>query len=141
MADLRRGTEDPARDAQQNDSAANEAADNSSAMDDAAGGRSERQRYSYTYAAVQKDSAHEDSFPPTKACRRTAPLTVPPMRTTITPSSRLILPRRRISSAHGMAMYVEAEDSEATSSCRRTARELEALPLERRSRARRGRLL
>ena len=41
------------------DSAANEAADNSSAMDDAAGGAA-NDGYSYTYAAVQKDSALAD---------------------------------------------------------------------------------
>lgn len=87
------------------DSAANEAADNSSAMDDAAGGAA-NDGYSYTYAAVQRTARSLTRTSSTKACRRTAPLTVPPTRTAITPSSRSVCPRRQISCESTAWLYM-----------------------------------
>lgn len=98
------------------DSAANEAADNSSAMDDAAGGAA-NDGYSYTYAAVQKDSALADEdflyegVPEDSTADRSADADSD--YTVIT----LDLPEAAdFLREHGMAVYTEAED---TSSCRR----------------------
>lgn len=97
------------------DSAANEAADNSSAMDDAAGGAA-NDGYSYTYAAVQKDSTADRSADADDDY------------TVIT----LDLPEAAdFLREHGMAVYVEAEDSVSYLVVPETAHELsEALPLD-----------
>lgn len=113
------------------DSAANEAADNSSAMDDAAGGAA-NDGYSYTYAAVQKDSALADEdflyegVPEDSTADRSADADSD--YTVIT----LDLPEAAdFLREHGMAVYTEAEDSVSYLVVPETAHELsEALPLD-----------
>ena len=91
------------------DSAANEAADNSSAMDDAAGGAA-NDGYSYTYAAVQKDSAlaDEDCFyegvPEDAAADRAADEDGYPIITLDAPAAAEFLRERR------MAVYAENDE-------------------------------
>ena len=113
------------------DSAANEAADNSSAMDDAAGGAA-NDSYSYTYAAVQKDSALADEdflyegVPEDSTADRSADAD----------SDYAVIALDLPEAAdflreHGMAVYAEAEDSVSYLVVPETAHELsEALPLD-----------
>lgn len=113
------------------DSAANEAADNSSTMDDAAGGAA-NDGYSYTYAAVQKDSALADEdflyegVPEDSTADRSAD--ADDDYTVIT----LDLPEAAdFLREHGMAVYTETEDSVSYLVVPETAHELsEALPLD-----------
>ena len=92
------------------DSAANEAADNSSAMDDAAGGAA-NDGYSYTYAAVQKDSALADKdcfyegVPEDCNADRSADADGYPTVSLDAPEAADFLRE------HGMAVYAEQEDS------------------------------
>ena len=92
------------------DSAANEAADNSSAMDDAAGGAA-NDGYSYTYAAVQKDSALADEdrlyegVPEDCNADRSADADGYPTVSLDAPEAADFLRE------HGMAVFAEQEDS------------------------------
>ena len=92
------------------DSAANEAADNSSAMDDAAGGAA-NDGYSYTYAAVQKDSALADEdrlyegVPEDCSADRSADADGYPTVSLDAPEAADFLRE------HGMAVFAEQEDS------------------------------
>lgn len=92
------------------DSAANEAADNSSAMDDAAGGAA-NDGYSYTYAAVQKDSALADEdrlyegVPEDCSADRSADEDGYAIITLDVPEAADFLRE------HGMAVFAEQEDS------------------------------
>ena len=113
------------------DSAANEAADNSSAMDDAAGGAA-NDGYSYTYAAVQKDSALADEnflyegVPEDSTADRSADADSDYAVITLDLPEAADFLRE-----HGMAVYVEAEDSVSYLVVPETAHELsEALPLD-----------
>lgn len=114
------------------DKAANEtvAADNGSARDDAAGGAA-NDGYSYTYAAVQKDSAlaDEDCFyegvPEDCNADRSADADGYPTVSLDAPEAADFLRE------HGMAVYAEAEDSVSYLVVPETAHELsEALPLD-----------
>ena len=113
------------------DSAANEAADNSSAMDDAAGGAA-NDGYSYTYAAVQKDSALADEdflyegVPEDSTADRSADADSDYAVITLDLPEAADFLRE-----HGMAVYAEAEDSVSYLVVPETAHELsEALPLD-----------
>lgn len=117
--------------ASKSDSAANETADNGSAMDNTVGGAA-NDGYSYTYAAVQKDSALADEdflyegVPENSTADRSAD--ADDDYTVIT----LDLPEAAdFLREHGMAVYVEAEDSVSYLVVPETAHELsEALPLD-----------
>ena len=110
------------------DKAANEtvAADNSSARDDAAGGAA-NDGYSYTYAAVQKDSAlaDEDCFyegvPEDAAADRTADADGGYAVITLDLPEAADFLRE-----HGMAVYAEQEDSVSYLVVPETAHELAA---------------
>ena len=115
------------------DKAANEtvAADNSSARDDAAGGAA-NDGYSYTYAAVQKDSALADEdflyegVPEDSTADRSADADSDYAVITLDLPEAADFLRE-----HGMAVYVEAEDSVSYLVVPETAHELsEALPLD-----------
>mgnify|MGYP002601718602 CR=1 FL=1 len=117
--------------ASKSDSAANETADNGSAMDNTVGGAA-NDGYSYTYAAVQKDSALADEdflyegVPENSTADHSAD--ADDDYTVIT----LDLPEAAdFLREHGMAVYVEAEDSVSYLVVPETAHELsEALPLD-----------
>ena len=109
----------------------NEAADNSSAMDDAAGGAA-NDGYSYTYAAVQKDSALADEdflykgVPENSTADRSADADSDYAVITLGLPEAADFLRE-----HGMAVYAEAEDSVSYLVMPETAHELsEALPLD-----------
>ena len=115
------------------DKAASEtvAADNSSTMDDAAGGAA-NDGYSYTYAAVQKDSALADEdflyegLPEDSTADRSADADSDYAVITLDLPEAADFLRE-----HGMAVYVEAEDSVSYLVVPETAHELsEALPLD-----------
>ena len=115
------------------DKAANEtvAADNSSARDDAAGGAA-NDGYSYTYAAVQKDSALADEdflyegVPEDSTADRSADADSDYAVITLDLPEAADFLRE-----HGMAVYAEAEDSVSYLVVPETAHELsEALPLD-----------